>query len=136
MPDNLLDGDLIQYRLEQAGSALNDARTLLESSGSAGGVINRSYYAMFYAVLALLQNIGEVPRKHSGVISLFDREFYKTGLFPKQLSKDLHKAFDLRQQSDCRDLIMIDREVAEEVLRSAGAFVEAVATYLARDKRD
>jgi uncharacterized protein (UPF0332 family) len=34
---------------------------------------------MFYAVLALLQKVGKVPRKHSGAISLFDTEFVRKG---------------------------------------------------------
>jgi len=34
---------------------------------------------MFYAVLALLQKIGKVPRKHSGAISLFDTELVLKG---------------------------------------------------------
>ena len=88
---------LITYRLEQAQTALDDARYLLDGKRSPQSIINRSYYAMFYAALALLQKIGEIPSKHAGVISLFDREFVKKGIFPKERSKDFHKAFELRQ---------------------------------------
>ena len=91
---------LITYRLEQAQTALDDARYLLDGKRSAQSIINRSYYAMFYAAIALLQKIGKIPSKHAGVISLFDREFVKKGIFPKALSKDFHKAFELRQVSD------------------------------------
>ena len=74
---------LIQYRLEQAKTALDDARFLLEGRRSPQSIVNRAYYAMFYAALALLQKIGKIPSKHIGVISLFDTEFVLTGLFPK-----------------------------------------------------
>ena len=77
---------LINHRLEQAETALEDARYLLEGQRSPQGIINRSYYAMFYAVIALLQKIGKIPSKHAGVISLFDVEFVKKGIFLKQLS--------------------------------------------------
>lgn len=51
--------------------------------------MNRLYYAMFYAVLALLQEKEMGTSKHSGAIALFDREYVKTGLFPKEMSKAL-----------------------------------------------
>jgi uncharacterized protein (UPF0332 family) len=59
---------LIQYHLEKAQRALKDACSLVEVGGSPEGIVNRSYYAMFYAVAALLQDYGKIPRKHSGVI--------------------------------------------------------------------
>ena len=92
---------LIKYRLEQAQTTLDDAKFLLDGNRSTQGIVNRAYYAMLYATLALLQKIGKVPSKHSGVISLFDTEFALKGIFPKELSKDFHKAFELRQVSDC-----------------------------------
>jgi hypothetical protein len=52
---------------------------------------------MFYAALALLQKIGKVPSKHTGVISLFDTEFVVKGIFHKELSRNFHKAFEMRQ---------------------------------------
>ena len=91
---------LIKYRLEQAQTALDDAKYMIDGNRSPQSIVNRSYYAMFYAVLALLQKISKVPSKHSGVISLFDKEFVKKGVFAKDLSKDFHKAFELRQTVD------------------------------------
>ena len=63
---------LVNYRLEQAQTALEDGKFLLEGGRSLQSIVNRTYYAMFYAALALLQKIGKVPSKHTGVISLFD----------------------------------------------------------------
>lgn len=91
---------LIKYRLEQARAALDDAKYLFDGNRSPQSIVNRSCYAMFYAALALLQKISKVPSKHSGVISLFDKEFVMKGIFAKDLSKDFHKAFELRQTID------------------------------------
>ena len=44
---------LVKYRLEQAQIALADARFLLDGNRSPQSIVNRSYYAMFYAALAL-----------------------------------------------------------------------------------
>lgn len=82
---------LIKYRLEQAQIALDDGKFLLDGGRSPQSIINRAYYAMFYAVLALLQKIGKVPSRHAGAISIFDTEFVMKGIFPKELSRDFHK---------------------------------------------
>jgi uncharacterized protein (UPF0332 family) len=42
---------------------------------------------MFYAALALLQTTGKVPRRHRGVLSLFDTEFVLKGVSQKDSQK-------------------------------------------------
>lgn len=59
---------------------------------------------MFYGVLALLQSVGEIPRKHQGAISSFDKRFVHTGLLAKDLSADLHRAFEARQAADYQSM--------------------------------
>ncbi len=93
-------------------------------------VVNRAYYAMFYAALALLQKIGKIPSKHTGVVSLFDTEFALKGIFPKELSRDFHKALELRQVSDYKTFKPISKEKALETLNSAVHFVNTVTEYL------
>jgi uncharacterized protein (UPF0332 family) len=123
---------LVRYRLEQAGTALSDAAFLLKGNRSAQSVVNRAYYAMFYAVLALLQHIGAVPTKHIGAIGLFDTEFVKKDLFEKELSQNLHRAFELRQTSDYR-VKSVGVEQAEMTLRNAGHFVARIREFF-KDK--
>ena len=90
---------LVACRLEQADESIEAARTLLDKKLLRPSV-NRAYYAMFYAVLALLARGKKETSKHSGVIALFDRDFVKQGIFKKDCSRWLHDAFDLRQRSD------------------------------------
>ena len=73
---------LIQYRMEQATDTLNEAEILRDASTWRGSV-SRAYYAMFYAVLALLATRQLGTSKHSGAIALFDRKFVKEGIFFK-----------------------------------------------------
>ena len=87
---------LIEYRLKEAEDSIEEAEVLLREGMSMRAVMNRLYYAMFYAVLALLQEKELGTSKHSGAIALFDREFIKTGIFDKDMSKTLHRAFELR----------------------------------------
>lgn len=122
---------LISYRLQQAGESLDDARKLLEHRGSPRSIANRSYYAMFYAVLALLLTIDKGSSKHSGVIALFDLHFVKTGFFSRELSKVLHRAFEIRQLGDYEEMAEIGVEDSLEALRGAEQFLAAVRAYLA-----
>jgi|SRR5712692_3775502 len=122
---------LVQGRIEQAVESLADAKTLLASGRSGRAIVNRSYYSMFYCVLALLQTINRVPRKHKGAISLFDREFVHQGLLPKELSFDLHHAFELRQVDDYKRIDPVGLDEAQDALTIAERFVAAVRQYLA-----
>jgi len=126
-PDQL--AALISYRLEQANETLREAEILLQES-ALRGAINRAYYAMFYAVLALLATKRIGTSKHSAIIAAFDREFVKTGVFARELSRSLHLAFDRRQTHDYGEMIQIDHQTAEETLMSAKIFVLKIETYL------
>lgn len=85
---------------------------------------------MFYAVLALLQKLGKIPSKHSGVISLFDVEFAQKGIFSKDMSKNFHRAFEIRQVSDYKSYEEISIHKAKDILEKAKNFVETIEDYL------
>lgn len=121
---------ITKYRLQQAEEILRDANTLLDNKGSARSIINRAYYAMFYATLSLLATINKGSAKHSGVIALFDQHFVKPGLIPREKSKSLHKAFDLRQLADYQELTLIDMHDAKDVLAKAEEFVHSIDEFL------
>ncbi len=101
------------------------ARLLLEE-GLTRGSVNRSYYAMFYVVLALLASPKKETSMHSVAISLFDKDFVKTGVFPKELSRWLHDAFNMRQRADYAPNCIPSVEEAGEILDRAVFFVEEV----------
>jgi uncharacterized protein (UPF0332 family) len=121
--------DLLCYRVEQTHETLREAEILLNES-ALRGAINRAYYAMFYALLALLATKQLGTSKHSGALALFDREFVKTGVFPRELSRSLHLAFDRRQTHDYGEMTQVNRQIAEETLTDAYAFVAAIESYL------
>lgn len=120
---------LLHYRIEQAHETLREAEILLDKS-ALRGTVNRAYYAMFYALLALLATKQLGTSKHCGAISLFDREFVKAGIFPRELSRSLHLAFDRRQTHDYGEMTPATQQVAEETLAEARAFVSAAESYL------
>jgi uncharacterized protein (UPF0332 family) len=122
--------ELIRYRVEQAEKAVEDAHCLLSGNGSPQSIINRSYYAMFYSILALMLKIGKSFSKHAGAISAFDKEFIHRGLLPKEMSSDLHKVFELRQEHDYKIISNPSIEEAKKTVSKAERFVKAVKGYL------
>jgi uncharacterized protein (UPF0332 family) len=123
---------LVQYRLEQADEALGAAQLLLDQH-SLRAVVNRAYYAMFYAVLALLALRKQETSKHAGAISLFDREFVRPGVFSKDLSQWLHRAFRRRLAADYAVPGTVHKEEAQQVFDEAKMFVTRIKEYLGQE---
>ena len=119
----------LDFRIDQAKTALADARVLLANGGTAQSVINRAYYSMFYAALGLLQRNELVPKKHSGVLRHFDKEYILSGKIDRRFSKDIHAAFDLRMMSDYQ-AVSATMEEARDLVERAQAFIEAAEKLL------
>ena len=116
------EAELAEYRLTRARETLDDARLLLERERLPAAA-NRIYHAMFYAVAALLTTKRLASSRHTGVISLFHREFVKTGMFPSDLARTIDAAFDERLENDYGDYVRLVRADLEELLASARQFV-------------
>ncbi len=125
---------LIQYRLKEADDSIREAEVLLKEGMSTRAVMNRLYYAMFYAVLALLQEKQVGTSKHAGAISIFDKEFIKSGVFDKELSLVLHRAFELRQKGDYMEQADVVKEDIDEIFPKAIDFVNKIKEYLLKKK--
>ena len=68
------------------------------------------YDAGFYAARAVLATVNADSSRHSGVISLFQQHFVRTGLVPAEVAKALPRAFEKRQTSDYGDFSEPTRE--------------------------
>lgn len=121
--------ELIRYRLEQAEESLQSAELLYHNQKYRPSV-NRAYYTMFYSVLALFVTENHSISKHSGIISIFDREYIKTEIFSRDMSRWLHEAFDLRQRADYTEMFSVSNERAGELIANAGAFLTEIRKYL------
>lgn len=92
--------------------------------------INRSYYSIFHAIRAVNALDGFDSSKHSGVISHFNQEYVKTGLFEKEVSKIIRNASELREQADYEDFYEASQEEAVDVFEQAARFISVVEVYL------
>lgn len=120
---------LSQYRFSRAKEVLRDAETLLNQDSFASSV-NRSYYAIFHALRAVTALDGFDSSKHSGVIAYINREYVKTGIFEKRLSKILDTAFRLREKADYDDFFVISIDAAKEQLLKAEEVICMVQPFL------
>ena len=106
---------------------------MLFGKKSPRSIINRAYYAMFYAVLALLIFEPFSSSKHSGVLAYFNKRFVKEGIFSEEQGRSINKAFELRQRADYRENIDITYEHVEPFIEKAKLFVRKVEEYLDRN---
>ena len=125
--------ELAKYRLKQAEESINEAIFLLSGKQSTRSIINRVYYAMFYAVLALIVFGPFSSSKHSGVLSYFNKRFIKEGVFPEELGRSINKAYELRQESDYREYAELGYEEVEFFIEQAKTFLKTVKEFLERD---
>lgn len=121
--------ELMQYRLEMAEERLQSAKLLLDNR-SYKDSIGRSYYAIFTSVRALLAMDGVDFSKHIGVISYFQKEYIKTGVFEVKYSKYISQAFQIRNNTDYADFYIVSREDAKEQYERAVEFYEVMKEYL------
>lgn len=108
---------------------MDTAKVLLDM-GKLKDSVGRSYYAIFTAARALLAIDGADFAKHSGVISYFQREYIKTGIFNVKLSKYISKAFQTRNNSDYADFYTVSRSDAVTQYERATEFYETIEQYL------
>ncbi len=114
---------LILYRFERSTETLDDARILFGSNKPLSAV-NRIYYAMFYAVNALLLTKKLSSSKHSGVLSLFQQYFVKPGIVSNDMGQLYASMFDRRQKSDYRDFVEFDKTDIETWIQAADNFIQ------------
>jgi len=122
---------LVKYRYEKSQNTFNVAETLFNADQYSHAV-NRYYYAVFYAIRALLATVELESRKHSGTIALFNKRFVKTGLFAKKYSEVVRYCFEERSDADYEDFRVFEKQEVEDLSADVASFLQAVGEYLAK----
>ena len=120
---------LSKARYENAQECLRAARELV-ASGSYKSAANRSYYAIFHAMRAVLAFDGVDMKHHSGIISEFRKRYIKTNIFETRLSEIISVLFDVRTDSDYDDFFVISRNETLEQIQNAAYFLDAIEPYI------
>ncbi|HCE57542.1 MAG TPA: hypothetical protein DER09_06945 [Prolixibacteraceae bacterium] len=122
--------EYVSYRLKSAFTTFDAAKVLAEN-GFWNSAVNRLYYAVFYAVNALLVNNGIYSSSHSGIRSQFSMHFIKSGKLDLKYGKLLSELYDWRQKGDYDNIFDYDRlsveplfEVVEEMIKAIQVMID------------
>lgn len=125
--------DYISYKLKKAGQAMKEAR-LLAQNGMNDTALSRLYYAAFYAVNALLISHDFNPKTHSGVKTLFNKEFILTKKIEGRLSDFYSFIMAKRFEADYDDFVFVDELSIEKLISDTHEFVEAVVQLIKKEE--
>ena len=127
--------EYVRFRMARAYETLSEAKSLLET-GTLYGVVNRLYYACFYAVSALLFTEGMSSAKHRGIIALLDRQWIKTGRLPAAMGRFYRRLFELRQQGDYGYPVTFERETVKKWIGDADALLTELSRHFDEKMRE
>ena len=119
----------VKSLFERAKKYLHSAKVLIKEKDYESAV-SRVYYAMFYTVEAILLTKNLSFSSHKGAISAFGEQYIKTGIFPKEMSRNLNEAFEKRQIGDYEYTFVIPEKDAKAVLKYGVDFVKTIELYL------
>ena len=122
--------DLSTARLDLALNCLNTAK-VNRDIGDYRAAANRSYYAIFHAMRAVLA-LDEVDMsKHSDIMAEFRKRYLKTEILDRKLSATISQAFEVRNASDYDDFYIVSREDVDLQIDKAIQFIITIEEYLA-----
>ena len=119
--------------MERAAESVEAARLMLDNTMPTSAM-NRIYYAMFYAVQAVLITKNASFSKHGQVKGYF--KFVHKGLFSVQWGKIYNQAFEYRQKFDYVDFEVPTIDVVNEFLQHAEDFIGEVKSFLDCHRND
>lgn len=125
--------ELSEYRIREAEDTLRAAENCLEG-GFYRDSINRSYYASFYAVKAVLALESVDFKRHKDAVAYFNKEYVATGKFPREIGRNLGTLKQLREKSDYDDFYIVSKEKATEQYEAAKVILQNIKIYLKNER--
>ena len=115
----------LELYLKKAKENLKVSRELFDK-GYKDIAVSRLYYAVFYAIEALLLKKDKYFKKHSGVISHFGKEYVKKGKISNEFHRFVITLFELRESADYEPIFDIDDEKFNEFFDNAYKLIELI----------
>jgi uncharacterized protein (UPF0332 family) len=119
-----LKHDLARAKIKKAQEAWEEALWCFKGKKYPAAV-NRLYYSMYRACLAVLTFENNIPVKHTTVIGHVNKKFVKEGLLPKELGRFLHRLQTARVEGDYKGR-EFTREEVEELITQGETALEAM----------
>ena len=122
--------DLCIYRIRNAVETLGVAALCLESQHYKDS-INRSYYAAFYAIKAVLALEEIYFKRHKDAVAYFNKTYVATEIFSREMGKKLGRLKQERESSDYDDFYVASLTDATDQYNSAKLIIDEIEKYLA-----
>lgn len=116
---------VVRYWWNKAHDSLRSAHQEF-AAGAYAFAISRAYFALFYAVSALLLEQGRQFSKHSGVRAAFNRDLVKPGHVGREYGDLYNQLFRDRQEGDYVEFTDFDEPYTREKIVMCGAFLKAM----------
>ena len=123
------DRDLSGYRLSLAQETLANAKLCMDNQFYRD-CINRSYYAAFYAIKAVLATESVDFKRHKDVIAYFNKNFVNTEIFPRNIGRKIAQAQKIREDSDYDDEYVPSYEKTKQQIETAMELIDLVEKYI------
>ncbi|MCD7813492.1 MAG: HEPN domain-containing protein [Lachnospiraceae bacterium] len=121
--------DLSKYRIQNAHESLEVAEYCCRNAHYRDS-INRSYYAAFYSVKAVLALEGKDFKRHKDVMAYFNQTYVAGNSLPRECGRKIAQLQQKRDKSDYDDFYVASKEEAMQQLENAKAIINAVEEYL------
>ncbi len=92
--------------------------------------INRSYYAVFYAIKAVLALQGVDFKRHKDVVAYFNQHYIAAELLSKDYGRKISKLQQIREKSDYDDFYIASCDEAIEQLGNAREIIDSIKRYI------
>ena len=115
----------VRYRLEKAEETYQAAQVLYEAA-QWNSVVNRLYYACFYAASVILLHRHISAKSHAGIIGQFSENVVRTGEVSIDDFRVYSKLLNWRTKGDYSDLYDFSKEDIGMVMLPARHFIDQV----------
>lgn len=119
-----------KYRLEKAKDTLDTAEAILKIGKDFTSANNRAYYAIFYAIKAVLALEQIDFKKHKDVIAYFNKNYVNKEIFPKNIGRRIAQAQRIREDSDYDDEYQPSLEKTQNQIDTAKEFIDLAEKYI------
>ena len=129
MDNETIEG-FARYRLNKAKETLETAKMIFKDGKDFTSANNRAYYAIFYAIRAVLA-IDEIDfKRHKDVLAYFNKEYVNKEKFPKMIGRKISQAQRIREDSDYDDDYEPSLEKTEQQINTAQELIDLVEEYV------
>jgi uncharacterized protein (UPF0332 family) len=120
---------LIRYRLDQARETIEEASIMIENE-KFRAAINRIYYGIFYALLALGLKYQFKTSKHAQILGWFNKTFIKDEIFDRKYGIIAREAFETRQKGDYDTYVTFSKDDVVQKHEQMKDFIKTIEQFI------